>query len=802
MLNLLESEKIYYHDIYYFLSDVDNKKIPIGEKNNITPDEIELKKNITLSSPKSYYNGSKNIKLTKSELKTLTRAYTIFIKHTPDLYCIDIDDIDINHIDSLNEEVLKKFPWVLGNTKGIHVYLKILNVPNFTNQQNVYKNFKGDLIKKNNMWENKQKALFNFHNNIPQIDFNDIKHIFNDNIFETLNKKSVVKKPKDKIIIEPINVNLNLEQSCLNLINCINKERADVFNKWISMGRLFLNVYGRQKGFLYWKIFSQKSPKYSEPEWVNNGIIQQKYFSYFKDNNDDNESILYKIACKDNPFLFYGYFPNYFLKHNNEFHNFIFNDGSISNYFLSIYDNLFLFHHSSLYYFNNIYWVQDSNRYSFLHNFIEKEFKDHLKSYSKSIFINNEEQHNQVKKLNKMIESLGFQSIRKNIIENILNKITNNDIVFDKNPYHFCFLNKLFDLQTDSFIVSEPHYYIKTTCKINYEDSYNSKNIDVLNNLISQIFPDEEVKTFYLKNLSTGLFGQSIENIFICTGVGANGKSFMHSLMLYFLGNYGYKAQSSILSESIKGGANPQIFNLNNKRFVLVQEPENNVKLKGCCIKELTGDDVINSRDLYTSQCEVNMKISLFLEANKIPMIDNIDGGIKRRLRIIPFNSQFLNKDDYENRDFNDKNLFLADASCKSTDFKMTYSQALFEILRLHFKLLIPDKFIISNPPQQCIHETTDFLESSDTFFQWFSDTFKHTTERVKPIKIKDIYKEHFTQSIYFNNLSKKQQNDLTEKEFIQTIKNNIFLKKFLKDDVEFNGERFRCKVFVNHFFI
>ena len=44
------------------------------------------------------------------------------------------------------------------------------------------------------------------------------------------------------------------------------------------------------------------------------------------------------------------------------------------------------------------------------------------------------------------------------------------------------------------------------------------------------------------------------------------------------------------------------------------------------------------------------------------------------------------------------------------------------------------DGLKIRQPPLQCLHETTDFLESSDPFYQWFSNTFTLTKERVDSI--------------------------------------------------------------------
>ena len=53
-----------------------------------------------------------------------------------------------------------------------------------------------------------------------------------------------------------------------------------------------------------------------------------------------------------------------------------------------------------------------------------------------------------------------------------------------------------------------------------------------------------------------------------------------------------------IVEHLLKEGANPAVANLNNKRFVLVQEPDDKHKVNCSTIKELNGDDNINVLDI------------------------------------------------------------------------------------------------------------------------------------------------------------------------------------------------------------
>lgn len=221
MLEFCETENIPFVKCWYYIDSCGTKK-PLGEKNNSTIDEI--KKIKPMMKPKERFVKNKSggwdkIELTKDEQKTLTQIYSLFLKHTENMYCIDVDMPEINNIDDLIahikeniddeysssfkrfKKILKNSVWVKGNTKGIHIYSKFKNVPTYTDQIDVYNFFTGDFIKsKNNMWENINKELNNFDGKPTEIyNWNDISEMFNNKI--THNKpvpKETKSKKKDK----------------------------------------------------------------------------------------------------------------------------------------------------------------------------------------------------------------------------------------------------------------------------------------------------------------------------------------------------------------------------------------------------------------------------------------------------------------------------------------------------------------------------------------------------------------------------------------------------------------------------
>jgi hypothetical protein len=123
------------------------------------------------------------------------------MKYCQNLYCVDIDDKEIHSMDEFVEktgcDIFKNCCWVKGNTKGIHIYLKIENMIEYSNQQNVYNLFQGDLIKTNNMWEKCNKEVLNYSGSVPSFEYENIKHIFNDRL--NIQDEKKVKKERKKI---------------------------------------------------------------------------------------------------------------------------------------------------------------------------------------------------------------------------------------------------------------------------------------------------------------------------------------------------------------------------------------------------------------------------------------------------------------------------------------------------------------------------------------------------------------------------------------------------------------------------
>ena len=481
-----------------------------------------------------------------------------------------------------------------------------------------------------------------------------------------------------------------------------------------------------------------------------------------------------------------------------------FTTGLLSDYFEEKYDTWTCVF-GKAYYFRDFRWYEDNEDFSLLFNFLDSIFiKDlfELSAAYRSKILSSSNYEININKINlfdkniNKIRNIGF---RKGLVKDILNKIRNDKIEFDSDPYIFCFENCFYDIQKKKFSKQcSPDLYLKTTCGYEYDFNYKSEKIDELQQLLNTIF-NENVKKYYVSILKTGLIGKLYEHLFICTGRGGNGKSLLNSLMLKTVGNYGYVLPSEFLLKNIPTGANPQVANIHKKRFVLSSEPDREKSITASTIKDLTGNTELNARGLYSSNCKVVNNITLVLEANDLPKMSEVNEAIDRRIRIVPFCNLFISGDKFLKLDEDTKKtgVFQANTFYKTEEFQNEYKQALFEILRYSLE---SDGERIIEIPDECQEFNKSYLQDSDYIYQFLTENYKCVEDSKEFIYINDIY-ELFVDSSYYKNLSRDQRKGMNKKNFVETMRNNLFLRKFFKGkDKGFNKVVFKKPALIHWF--
>ena len=124
----------------------------------------------------------------------------------------------------------------------------------------------------------------------------------------------------------------------------------------------------------------------------------------------------------------------------------------------------------------------------------------------------------------------------------------------------------------------------------------------------------------------------------------SNGKSLSVSLFEKSLGQYCCKFPVTLLTQkrAASNTATPEIARAKGRRFAVLQEPSEDERLNVGQLKELSGGDTVQTRELFKAPCEWRPQFKLFLLCNQLPHVPSDDGGTWRRIRVVEFGSKFV----------------------------------------------------------------------------------------------------------------------------------------------------------------
>ncbi|GHU44115.1 phage protein [Spirochaetia bacterium] len=213
-------------------------------------------------------------------------------------------------------------------------------------------------------------------------------------------------------------------------------------------------------------------------------------------------------------------------------------------------------------------------------------------------------------------------------------KITSDDL--DKNMWLFNVENGTFDFAHDTFREHRKEDYITKIAHIDF-------NIDaacpIWENFIREIMNyDSDLIQFLQTAAGYGITGSVKEQaMFILFGSGANGKSTFLNTIANMLGDYATSTNTeTFIKQNVEKISN-DIARLRGARFVTTTETEQGRKLSEPLIKQITGNDKLTARFLFSEYFIFLPTFKIFMATNHKPHIKGTDNGIWRRIRLIPF---------------------------------------------------------------------------------------------------------------------------------------------------------------------
>lgn len=235
------------------------------------------------------------------------------------------------------------------------------------------------------------------------------------------------------------------------------------------------------------------------------------------------------------------------------------------------------------------------------------------------------------------------------------------------------FKNGIYDLDKGEFREATVNDYITQQLAIDYipldelkEDPDYTAKKECLDYFFSSVFTDQRVRT-YVKTILAGFFeGKNrLNDMYIWTGTGSNGKSVLLKFITSLFATYSATVSVSMFTEkrTNSSAATPDVYSTIGKRLVSMQEPDSDSVFRTGLIKEMTGNDEMTARALYSDPVLFTPQFKIICCCNELPKIqDADDGGIWRRLKVIRFESRFLDKQKYdEAMSRNEDNVFPVD---------------------------------------------------------------------------------------------------------------------------------------------
>ena len=227
------------------------------------------------------------------------------------------------------------------------------------------------------------------------------------------------------------------------------------------------------------------------------------------------------------------------------------------------------------------------------------------------------------------------------------NKLENR---LDENPYLVCFKNGIYDLEQKIFRDGIPEDYVSKCTGIDYIkiDPQNETHTQILGEIddfIAKLFPNERLRRYVWEYMGSLLLGTNQNQTFnIFTGIGSNGKSVLVKLLSMVLGDYKGTVPISLITQKRLGlgGTSSEVAQLKGLRFAVMNEPSKGDEINEGIMKELTGGDPIQARELYKSSITFTAMFKMACCTNTLFDIKSNDEGTWRRIRVVDFEARFI----------------------------------------------------------------------------------------------------------------------------------------------------------------
>jgi putative DNA primase/helicase len=218
----------------------------------------------------------------------------------------------------------------------------------------------------------------------------------------------------------------------------------------------------------------------------------------------------------------------------------------------------------------------------------------------------------------------------------------------DTDPWLLSCGNGTLDLRSGELREADPDDRISLGAEVNYLPSAPAPRWQ---QFLQEVFEDDrELIAFVKRFYGSCLTGDTRERALVIEyGARFNGKTTLNNAVMSALGDeLSHTAPIRVVMRHRSSEIPNELAALARKRLVVVSETADGQKLDENRVKMLTGNDRIAARALYREWFSFKPEYKLVLYTNFKPKIDGSDGAIWDRIRLVPFNVSFAEREDPE----------------------------------------------------------------------------------------------------------------------------------------------------------
>jgi P4 family phage/plasmid primase-like protien len=571
--------------------------------------------------------------------------------------------------------------------------------------------------------------------------------------FNKINKKKTKQNNINKQVNDDFFFSENIKK-IKSLVNLLASSRAENYSEWMKVGWILYNIGdGCDDAFNIWLDFSKRSSKYDEDSCI------KTWERMVTKNLTIGSLILY--AETDSP-VEYKKLKNQYINDHVEKSIIAGTHHDIAKCLYEEYGTRFVcasLRNKLWYEFRNNCWLEIEGgmglRKKISKNVVQL-FED-KKAKLSDLCREDENQRDicnaRIKTILKVINSLKNASFKNNVMKECEELFYDGTFFnkLNKNPYLICFQNGVYDLRNHEFRDGTPDDYISLKMAVNYvQFDDGDLRLTQVNDFLIKVFPDKSVRDYFM-DTSCNVFvgGNQSKVVQVWTGDGDNGKSITESIFEKMLGQYSVKLPTSLIigKRTQSSAACPELVRAGNGvRFAVLQEPSQKDIINIGILKELSGNDTFFARGLFKDGGEITPMFKLILVCNEPPQLPYGDKAVWNRIRVIPFESCFVDPDDELPDTFEEQ--LAAKRFPKDKEFADKIPgmlEAFAYMLLEHKKHLKPNK----TEPQKVKMATEGYRKKNDVYRQFVEEIIiEDSKSSISLVELYSLFKNWFKESM------------------------------------------------------